>query len=190
MGDTLPLRLLSLGELIDSRTYWWIEYLIVFAIDGGGIRGLSSLYILRSIMLALENNVEEVDAARHQLLPCEYFDLIAGTSTGGLATVMLGTLRMDVDTCIKEYLNMAPDIFPVEGVVSGSRLGRVMGVVRGRQRFDPASLEEAVKRLVGEHLADRAIGGEDTPIQFEASRDNKNPQCKVYGLLCMATELG
>jgi hypothetical protein len=39
-------------------------------------------------MRALEKKVEEVDGAveepaHHQLLPCEYFDLIAGTSTGG-----------------------------------------------------------------------------------------------------------
>jgi hypothetical protein len=95
---------------------------------------------------------------------------------------MLGTLQMDVDTCINEYLDMAPDIFPVEGVISGSKLGKLMRVVRGSQRFDPVHLEEAIKRLVKNHLADRATAGEDTPIQFEASRDNKNPQCKVYGL--------
>jgi patatin-like phospholipase/acyl hydrolase len=39
-------------------------------------------------MRALENKVEEVgdavkEPAHHQFLPCEYFDLIAGTSTGG-----------------------------------------------------------------------------------------------------------
>jgi hypothetical protein len=95
---------------------------------------------------------------------------------------MLGTLRMDVDTCINEYLDMAPDIFPVEGVISGSKFSKFVRVVGGSQRFDPVRLEEVVKRLVKKHLADRATAGEDTPIQFEASRDNKSPQCKVYGL--------
>ncbi|KAI9854152.1 MAG: hypothetical protein M1813_001359, partial [Trichoglossum hirsutum] len=171
MENTRPLRLLSF--------------------DGGGIRGLSSLYILGSIMRALENKVEEVgdavkDAAHHQLLPCEYFDLIAGTSTGGLIALMLGTLRMDVDTCINEYLDIAPKIFPVEDVISRSTLGKLVRVVRGRQRFDPVPLEEAVKRLVRKHLAGRATGGEDTLLQFEASRDNKSPQCKVF--VCATSE--
>jgi patatin-like phospholipase/acyl hydrolase len=50
-------------------------------IDGGGIRGLSSLYILRSIMKALD--AKEDATTLRPLLPCQYFDLIAGTSTGG-----------------------------------------------------------------------------------------------------------
>jgi hypothetical protein len=45
-------------------------------------------------MRALRNKAERVDGAveditRHQFLPCEYFDLIAGTSTGGSAVVLL-----------------------------------------------------------------------------------------------------
>jgi hypothetical protein len=95
---------------------------------------------------------------------------------------MLGTLRMDIDTCINEYIDMAPDIFPIEGAISGSKFGKLIQVVRGRQRFDPLPLEEAVKRLVRKHLAERATEGEDTPMRFEVSRDNEGPQCKVYGL--------
>ncbi|KAJ4508676.1 hypothetical protein HRR83_005768 [Exophiala dermatitidis] len=52
----------------------------LLSLDGGGVRGLSSLLILKKIM-------REVGAAmnppREQLKPCEYFDLIGGTSTGG-----------------------------------------------------------------------------------------------------------
>lgn len=33
---------------------------------------------------------------------------------------MLGTLRMDIQTCIDEYLELAPKIFPVEGLIRGT----------------------------------------------------------------------
>lgn len=52
--------------------------------------------------------------------------MIAGTSTGGLIAVMLGVLKMDINQCIDAYLEMAPKIFPVEGMVSGSKLGRLV----------------------------------------------------------------
>jgi hypothetical protein len=90
---------------------------------------------------------------------------------------------MDVGTCIKEYLDMAPDIFPVEGFVSGHKVTKAMKAAFGKQRFDPTPLEEAIKRLVEKHLGDRASAGKDTPLRFEASRDSKWPQCKVYGIM-------
>jgi len=61
----------------------------ILSLDGGGVRGLSSLLILRNIMeeITRRSNIAE---AR----PCEYFDLIGGTGTGGLIAIMLGRLRM------------------------------------------------------------------------------------------------
>jgi patatin-like phospholipase/acyl hydrolase len=53
--------------------------LIIHLADGGGVRGLSSLLILQKI---LERIKKECDLATTPL-PCEYFDMIAGTSTGG-----------------------------------------------------------------------------------------------------------
>ena len=54
--------------------------LCLLALDGGGVRGLSTLYILKSVM-------DRLNHARKGSLPpakpCEVFDLIGGTSTGG-----------------------------------------------------------------------------------------------------------
>jgi len=61
----------------------------ILSLDGGGVRGLSSLLILRNIMeeIARRNDTPEA-------IPCDYFDLIGGTGTGGLIAIMLGRLRM------------------------------------------------------------------------------------------------
>jgi patatin-like phospholipase/acyl hydrolase len=48
-------------------------------LDGGGIRGLSELLILREIMSRIQHDEKLTDMPR----PCDHFDLIGGTSTGG-----------------------------------------------------------------------------------------------------------
>ena len=92
---------------------------------------------------------------------------------------MLGVLRMDINTCINEYLEMAPEIFPIEDHISGSTAGRLIKVVRGRQRFDPRPLEAAVKRLVKDHLRKEATEGEATPLRFRDSSNEETDNCKV-----------
>jgi len=61
----------------------------ILSFDGGGIRGLSALFILEDIL----NSVRRKSGNRSHL-PCELFDLIGGTSTGGLIAIMLGRLGM------------------------------------------------------------------------------------------------
>jgi patatin-like phospholipase/acyl hydrolase len=55
--------------------------LCLLSLDGGGVRGLSTLYILKSLMERL--NHERQTANLLPVKPCEVFDLIGGTGTGG-----------------------------------------------------------------------------------------------------------
>ena len=67
----------------------------ILSLDGGGIRGISSLYILKDLMAQIEEQratIQPPPTAR--LRPCDVFDLICGTSTGGLIAIMLGRLQM------------------------------------------------------------------------------------------------
>ena len=57
--------------------------LCLLSLDGGGVRGLSTLFILKSLMDQL-NQVRKANELPH-VKPCEVFDLIGGTSTGGYA---------------------------------------------------------------------------------------------------------
>lgn len=64
---------------------------LVLSLDGGGVRGLSSLYVLRRIMLRVrqletEESWDRANVAQDSQklpLPCHYFDNIVGTSAGG-----------------------------------------------------------------------------------------------------------
>ena len=51
----------------------------LLSLDGGGIRGLSTLQILKQLMenVAFQNDLDAIPR------PCDYFDMIGGTSTGG-----------------------------------------------------------------------------------------------------------
>ncbi|KAJ5706721.1 Acyl transferase/acyl hydrolase/lysophospholipase [Penicillium malachiteum] len=48
---------------------------------------------------------------RGYIKPCDLFDLIGGTSTGGLIAIMLGRLEMDVDECIEAYRALMESVF-------------------------------------------------------------------------------
>lgn len=54
-----------------------LSTLKLLCLDGGGVRGLSSLYILQELMK------EVADDPQHPPKPCYWFDMIGGTSTGG-----------------------------------------------------------------------------------------------------------
>ena len=90
--------------------------------------------------------------------PCDYFDLIGGTSTGGcvvlytynhpilltrytkfvyhrIIALMLGRLQMDADTAIEHYDNLVIEVF--------SDMKRW-----GNERFKATKLEEVIKSMV------------------------------------------
>lgn len=79
----------------------------VLSLDGGGVRGVSSLVILDRIM----EKIQRRDGLEEIPKPCDYFDMIAGTSTGGLIAVMLGRLRMSTTEALKAYDDCAASIF-------------------------------------------------------------------------------
>ncbi|KAF2708020.1 phospholipase, patatin family protein [Pleomassaria siparia CBS 279.74] len=108
----------------------------LLSLDGGGIRGLSSLQILKRILegVARDRNLEEAPK------PCEFFDMIGGTSTGGLIAIMLGRMEMTIDECIKAYVDISDKVFRKTHVLG---LEIFSGNVRGK--FDSKALEEAVK---------------------------------------------
>ncbi len=67
--------------------------LSLLSLDGGGVRGQSTLYILKGPVARL--NHERREANLPTMKPCEVFDLVVGSSTGGLCTSHLMKCRSD-----------------------------------------------------------------------------------------------
>lgn len=135
----------------------------VLSLDGGGVKGYSSLLILKRILrtIASESALEGP-----QPLPCDVFDLIAGTSTGGLIAIMLGRLHMSIDDCLKQYESTSAAIFG--SPVSQSKLGKVLKKVSSGSFYDLAVLEQEIRRLLRDQ-------GKDPDEGFL----EENPRCKV-----------
>lgn len=111
----------------------------VLSIDGGGIRGLSSLIILRVLMLRVAKHADP--RAITPALPHEYFDLIIGTGTGGLIALMLGRLCMPIDECIARYRSLATTVFRHK-----SQLRRwIRPKFNGKALYSAKKLEKAIK---------------------------------------------
>ncbi|MCB0571935.1 MAG: patatin-like phospholipase family protein [Phaeodactylibacter sp.] len=77
----------------------------ILAIDGGGIKGLYSATILR----LLEEKLQQEHGPETRVV--DYFDLICGTSTGGLIALGL-SLRVPMATICSFYEDEGPGIFP------------------------------------------------------------------------------
>lgn len=86
---------------------------------------------------------------------------------------MLGTLEMDVDSCIRAYKDMSPRIFPMESLVA-PKATRLVNALTGTPRFDPTPLENAVKRLVRDQLREKVlVPAEGTRTDVDARKPGR-----------------
>ncbi|KAL2289483.1 hypothetical protein FJTKL_01756 [Diaporthe vaccinii] len=116
----------------------------ILVLDGGGIKGYTSLLILQRIFRMLK------DKAGNQLTeqpkPCDVFDLIVGTSTGGLIAVMLGRLHMTIEEAIKQYETVGEKVF---GKPTYGKVGLAARGIVGRPLYSIETLQECIKDAIG-----------------------------------------
>lgn len=75
--------------------------------------------------------------------PCDHFDLIVGTGTGGLIALMLGRLRLDLETCKELYVRLTRMVFETDKTI--------VGIPYRSTLFKASMLERAIKEAVREH---------------------------------------
>ncbi|KAI9691461.1 MAG: hypothetical protein M1822_007532 [Bathelium mastoideum] len=73
----------------------------ILTLDGGGMRGILELEVLRAIELTLGGKIP-IQA---------FFDLIVGTSTGGIVALGLGVKQWTVNQCVTEFVRLCDQAF-------------------------------------------------------------------------------
>ncbi|KAG8768965.1 hypothetical protein FRC12_005242 [Ceratobasidium sp. 428] len=140
--------------------------LCILSFDGGGIRGLSSLLILQEVMLRLNGQLAKDSRDRGtthvDLQPWQVFDMICGTSTGGLIAIMLGRLRMSVEQAILGYNRLA------KGIFSDTKWWWQEG------KYKATNLERAIMEIVGEHAVPLPQSGAPVPATSQSDSEQRN----------------
>jgi uncharacterized protein len=101
----------------------------ILSLDGGGVRGLITLGLLERAETILK--ARAADPASFRL--CHYFDLIGGTSTGGIIAALLA-LGYSVEEVREIYLGMCPLVFRGAGLLGW--LGNPFGLVKSVFKSD------------------------------------------------------
>ncbi|XP_008218212.2 PREDICTED: patatin-like protein 2 [Prunus mume] len=125
----------------------------ILSIDGGGIRG-----IIEGVSLEfLESELQRLDGKHVRLV--DYFDWVAGTSTGGLVTLMLATPDENnrplfaAKDILPFYLKHCPKIFHQPR----SLIGKIKHCLKGlvRPKYNGKYFHKLVKEKLGDkHLHD------------------------------------
>ncbi|KAI8966518.1 FabD/lysophospholipase-like protein [Daldinia sp. FL1419] len=116
----------------------------ILSLDGGGVRGYSMFIIIQEIMLRTYVEIEGKAPKRNQIpKPCDHFDLIVGTGTGGLIALMLGRLRLNLEQCKELYVRMTRMVFESDKTFAGIPYRSTL--------FKASMLERAIKEAVREH---------------------------------------
>lgn len=150
-----------------------IDRFQILSLDGGGIKGIFSAAVLTHLEEDLNLDITE------------HFDLITGTSTGGIIAIGLG-MGMRPREILRFYLDKGPGIFANGLMTSLRRLWR--------QKHAPDGLENSLKGCFGDSLLGACrkrlvipsynIGEDDvylfkTPHHARLTRDYKVPVWKV-----------
>ncbi|XWS29867.1 hypothetical protein CRYUN_Cryun24cG0067000 [Craigia yunnanensis] len=171
------------------------DLITILSIDGGGVRG-----IIPGVILAkLESELQKLDGNDVRL--ADYFDVITGTSTGGLITAMLaapnenGRPLFSAKDIVPFYLKNGPEIFPqISGILAWA--AKLSKVLTG-PRYDGKYLYKLIRDILGntklhQTLTSVAIPTFDInklqPTIFSTSQVPINPDIDaLLSDICIAT---
>jgi hypothetical protein len=146
-------------------------HLCLLSLDGGGVRGLPSLIILEELM----RKIDPTNPPK----PCDYFDMMGGTNTGGLIAIMLGRLEMSIKDCREAYRVLSNDVFQPKNYIAKPWF-RMPWNWHIKGRFDSDALEKGIKRIIVQELKKRLSSAGKTDEELENTLlHDENAKCKV-----------
>jgi uncharacterized protein len=121
----------------------------VLSIDGGGIRGV----IPATILVALEERIQDISGNPNARL-IDYFDFLAGTSTGGIITAILNTpISAEQATTPKYSTKDVISFYQTKGssIFKARWLAKLFGSIGlADEKYSARSLEEILHENLGE----------------------------------------
>ncbi|XP_022902322.1 calcium-independent phospholipase A2-gamma-like [Onthophagus taurus] len=117
----------------------------ILSIDGGGIRGLLVIEMLRKL--------EELTGKRVY----EMFDFICGVSTGAILACSLGILQKDLDNLQRDYKELSTQVFTQSTIKGTSSL------VWSHSYYDTSLWEKLLKENLSENSLISTVRNRNTP---------------------------
>ena len=129
------------------------EERFVLCIDGGGMRGIVPVVILQNLEKIIRQNGGEDDIAL-------FFDMIAGTSTGGLISLALscesslrhvecnGSMQIDLDGLMDSYMSLGKEIFQARSLLG---IRQFLS-----EKYSAANIQNLSRRWFGATLMEQA----------------------------------
>ncbi|KAF1927873.1 FabD/lysophospholipase-like protein [Didymella exigua CBS 183.55] len=111
----------------------------LLSLDGGGMRGIVELEVLRAVQKQLGDHIP-IQA---------FFDLIVGTSTGGIIALGFGVKNWSIKQCTETFLNLCDKAFSKRKLQSISFL-RHFVTLRHASKYETTPLREVLKDIFGD----------------------------------------
>ncbi len=172
------LLIIALTNIIPNESI--CKTITILSIDGGGIRGIIPVVVLKKLQERL-NAVSGKDLPIHK-----YFDIIAGTSSGGITSLLLTatedgkTNKFTIDDIQKFYLTLGRDVF-------NRSLWRKIKSCSGwlADKYDPKAMEDLLQVYFGKIklnklLANVLIPAYDIDLQKMKFFSSKSARDDVY----------
>lgn len=134
----------------------------ILSIDGGGIRGVVILEVLRELEQLTGKPVHKM------------FDLICGVSTGAILSMLIGALKKDIDTCAEHYRLVSQSLFVSDFWRGTSRL------IMTHAYYDSNAWEEILRQVYQDQSLIDTTADDEIPKIMAISASLLSPRIQPF----------